>query len=356
MPPSHPSFHSFDFPFRGPEADRQRLEALLARSGNGPGGLSPAEIREMALLYRSLVHDLSRLRGRPEAQPLEPYLNNLAQRGHGRIHAAPPTSWRNVARFFTERFPQCFRRNARWIGLAALLFALGSVAAMLTIQLDPATEPYFLPPGTIENLDRGVLWTDSTGPRPSESSFLMTNNIRVAVNAFALGVFFGAGTLTLLFHNGLFAFGGPLQVCFRHGMGGRLLAFIAPHGVIELTTIFIAGGAGMLIGFTALFPGRRSRREAVREKASEALVLMMGCLPLLVVAGLIEGMISLNREIGPAARFGISALSALGLGAYLGFCGRGSSFEDGNARSSSTATSGRVLNRKRGNGMRRFFR
>lgn len=326
-----PFSHSSNFPFQGPEVDRRRLEVLLTRSGASLRALSPAEIREMALLYRSLAHDLSRARGRPEARHLEPYLNNLAQRGHARLYAASPASWRDIVRFFMERFPHCFRKNIVWIALAALMFISGSIAAALTVQLDPASEPYFLPPTTIESLDHGILWTDATAPRPSESSFLMTNNIRVAVNAFAFGVFFGIGAMILLFHNGLLAFGGPLQICFRHGMGGRLLAFIAPHGVIELTTIFIAGGAGMLIGFTALFPGRLPRREAIRQKASEALVLMMGCLPLLVIAGVIEGMISLNRDVDSGVRLGISIVSAIGLIIYLGFCGR---------RNSSTAISG----------------
>jgi len=162
---------------------------------------------------------------------------------------------------------------------------------------------------------------------PSESSFLMTNNIRVAINAFAFGALFGVGTLLLLFHNGLFAFGGPLQVCIRHGMGFRLINFMIAHGVIELTTIFIAGGAGMLIGFAILFPGDLPRWQAVREKSKEALVLIMGCFPLLVIAGLIEGLISLNRHVETPIRITVAVLSAICLIVHLGFSGRASSVE-----------------------------
>jgi uncharacterized membrane protein SpoIIM required for sporulation len=206
--------------------------------------------------------------------------------------------------------------------LATFMFLLGSAIAMIIVRTNPETETFFLPPPVIAQLDQGVLWTDRTQANPSESSFLMTNNIRVAFNAFAFGIVFGVGSLLLLLHNGLFAFGGPLQVCIQHGMGGRLLNFITAHGVIELSTIFIAGAAGMLIGFTLLFPGDLPRWQAVRLKAKESLVLILGCVPLLVIAGLIEGMISLNRNVGSTERTAVAVASAVFLVVYLGFSGR----------------------------------
>jgi uncharacterized membrane protein SpoIIM required for sporulation len=105
-------------------------------------------------------------------------------------------------------------------------------------------------------------------------------------------------------------------------MGQRLINFMIAHGVIELTTIFIAGGAGMLIGFAILFPGDLPRWRAVRAKSKEALVLIMGCFPLLVLAGLIEGMVSLNQHVGTTTRIVVSMVSAVILVGYLGFSGR----------------------------------
>lgn len=300
----------------------QRLEALLEKSRHGSMLLPPDEIREMGLLYRGVINDLSRAQSQPEAQHLEPYLNNLTQRCHGRVYERPPASWKDVVNFFLRDFPRCFRKNAALIGLAFLLFLVGGAVAMLTVHFNPQTETYFLPPSIIHELDQGVLWTDTMQANPSESSFLMTNNIRVAFNAFTFGIMFGIGTLLLLFHNGLYAFGGPLQVCFQHGMGWKLLNFMLAHGVIELTTIFIAGGAGMMIGFALLFPGELPRWQAVREKSREAIILIAGCVPLLVIAGIIEGMVSLNQSVPPAARIAVAVASAVGLVAYLGFSGR----------------------------------
>lgn len=299
-----------------------RLEALLSQSQHSMSQLKPDEIREMGMLYRGTVNDLSRTQSNPEFHHLEPYLNNLVQRCHGRIYERPPASGKDVAHFFLAEFPRCFRRNFWLIALAFAMFVLGSVIAIVTVHTNPETETYFLPQGIIEQLDRGTLWTDSMQANPSESSFLMTNNIRVAFNAFAFGILFGVGSLLLLFHNGLFAFGGPLQVCIQHGMGFRLVNFMIAHGVIELTTIFIAGGAGMLIGFALLFPGDLPRWQAVRVKAKEATILIAGCVPLLVIAGMIEGMVSLNRHVDTTARLTVAAASALFLIAYLGFSGR----------------------------------
>lgn len=300
----------------------QRLEELLAQAQPGMKMLSPDETRELALLYRSAINDLSRVQSAPEFQHLEPYLNNLVQRGHARVFERPPTRARDIGRFFAVDFPRCFRRHIGLIGLAFALFALGSIIALITIKLNPETERFFLPPPVISELDRGVLWTDRAKAALSESSFLMTNNIRVAINAFAFGVVFGIGTLLLMFHNGMFAFGGPMGVTWQHGMGHRLLQFVMAHGVIELTTIFIAGGAGMLIGFSLLFPGDLPRWQAVRQKANESFILIMGCVPLLVIAGLIEGLVSLNQQVGWPLRVAVAIASALFLIAYLGFSGR----------------------------------
>jgi uncharacterized membrane protein SpoIIM required for sporulation len=304
------------------EPDWQRLEVLLEKSRHATVFLSPSEIRELGQLYRGVINDLSRAQSQPEAQHLEPYLNNLVQRCHGRIYERPPTSWKDVAQFFLRDFPRCFRKNAALIGLAFFVFVAGSVVAMLTVYFTPQTETYFLPQPVIDQLDQGVLWTDTMQANPSESSFLMTNNIRVAFNAFTFGVLFGVGTLLLLFHNGLFAFGGPLQVCFQHDMGWKLMNFMLAHGVIELTTIFIAGGAGMMIGFGLLFPGELPRWQAVREKSREAILLIAGCVPLLVIAGIIEGMVSLNQAVPPAVRLAAALASGVWLVAYLGFSGK----------------------------------
>jgi uncharacterized membrane protein SpoIIM required for sporulation len=304
------------------EPEWKRMESLLAKGHLSIYRLSASEIRELSLLYRSLVNDLSRVRSSADHQPLTPYLNNLAQRVHAKVYERPPTRWTDILRFFTDTFPQCFRRHSRVILAAFLAFALGSVLAMLTVYLDPKTAEFFLPSQVIELVRSGHLWTEHIEAAPSESTFLMTNNIRVAIMAYAMGLFWGVGTLLVMLQNGMFAFGGPLQVCAMYGMEQKLLMFMLPHGVIELTTIMIAGGAGMIIGLALLFPGPLPRWESVRQSARDSLVLIFGCIPLLVIAGIIEGMVSTNQSIPNELRILVSAGSAVFLILYLGFFGR----------------------------------
>ncbi|MBA2527169.1 MAG: stage II sporulation protein M, partial [Pyrinomonadaceae bacterium] len=115
--------------------------------------------------------------------------------------------------------------------------------------------------------------------------------------------------------------GAVLALVYRAGYGHELIAFMAGHGVIELTCIFIAGGAGLLIGTAILIPGDLSRFDALRLRGREAIILVMGCVPLLVLAGLIEGFIS-PAPIAASAKFTVAAVTGLALYTYLLLAGR----------------------------------
>ncbi len=299
-----------------------RLEQLLELSENNIQRLSPEEIRDLGFMYRSAIQDLSRVRSSREYQHLVPYLNNLVQRVHAKVYEKPPTRLRDIVTFFFVSFPQCVRKNGGIIFLAFLTFALGSALSMTTIHLDPSTSSFFLPPAVIDQVAEGKLWMDNIEAGTSKSSMLMTNNVQVAFKAYVGGLLFGIGSLFVLFFNGLFAFGGPLQICIQYGMGEKLLLFMLPHGVIELTTIFISGGAGMVIGLAMLFPGDKPRWQNVREKARESFILIAGCVFLLVIAGIIEGMVSLNKDVPDLIRIVVSATSAVLLFSYLFLSGR----------------------------------
>lgn len=314
------------------EKEWGRLEDLLEHSATSVYQLPPEEIRELGLMYRSAINDLSRARSTPEYQHLVPYLNNLVQRIHARVYEAPPTRFEDILNFIFVSFPQCFRRNFAPILLAFVTFVLGSLLAMITIQVDNASAPYFLAPELIDQVADGKLWMDTVEAAPSKSSMLMTNNIKVAFNAYVGGIFFGIGTLAILFFNGMFAFGGPLQICMQYGMGDKLLLFMLPHGIIELTTIFISGGAGMIIGFSLLFPGDQPRWQHVQKKARESLILIAGCVGLLVIAGIIEGMVSLNQAVPSTVRILVAATSGILLFSYLAFSGTGKAETDSESR------------------------
>lgn len=149
---------------------------------------------------------------------------------------------------------------------------------------------------------------------------IMTNNIQVTIYTFAFGAMFGVGTLFFLAYNGA-NFGAIIALVYNAGFGNDLLTFVAGHGVVELSCIFIAGGAGLLIGTALIMPGDLSRADALKTNGMEAVRLMLGVALLLVVAGIIEGFIS-PAAIDPRIKYSIAALTGLALYAYLIFAGR----------------------------------
>jgi len=243
-------------------------------------------------------------------------LNATVQQLHQRLYREKGITGKTILHFLINSLPQALRDNSGFIATAAVIFFLGGLLSSVILQIDPSSETYFLPQQMIDQLDKGHLWIDTIQAAPSEATFLMTNNIRVAFLAYVLGFTFGIGSLFTLFQNGLFALGGPLQVCFNHGVGEKLLFFILPHGVLELTTVCIAGGAGLKVGAALLFPKKLSRWQAFLNSGQQSLVLITGCILLLIMAGLIEGLISLNPEISTRIRLSIAALSFLGLAIY----------------------------------------
>jgi len=136
-------------------------------------------------------------------------------------------------------------------------------------------------------------WLSLNDANQIGASGILTNNILVAFKAFTLGAFFGIGTIYVLVMNGL-SIGGALGVCYRSDpeFGNSLVGFMVGHGVIELSCIFIAGGAVMLIGYTLINPGDLSRSEALKRNGIKAVQLAIGCACLLVIAGIIEGFLS----------------------------------------------------------------
>jgi uncharacterized membrane protein SpoIIM required for sporulation len=152
------------------------------------------------------------------------------------------------------------------------------------------------------------------------STMIITNNIKVAIIAFAGAVTLGAITIYIITFNGLML-GGLGALYANAGFGYDFWATVAPHGVIELTAIQIAGAAGLLIAAGVVFPGRLRRRDAIAANAKRAGTLILGVASMLVVAGTIEGFISPQRWL-PEVRIAIGTLTAILLLLYFGFGGR----------------------------------
>jgi uncharacterized membrane protein SpoIIM required for sporulation len=174
----------------------------------------------------------------------------------------------------------------------------------------------------IPQIEDQDLWIDiPPDERPYASSAIMTNNIQVSFLAFAGGMLAGIPSVYVLIFNGLML-GGISGLTFHHGVGWELWEFVIGHGVIELSMIFFAGAAGLMIGWAIIHPGYLKRSDAVVRAAREGLTLVLGCAVFLVLAGLIEGFISPNETIPTFVKWFVGIGSGILLYSYLFLAGR----------------------------------
>lgn len=277
----------------GRRGDWEALAALLDRMGRrGPSRLGRQELLDLGRLYRQATSDLAQARDRLQDPELTAYLNDLVARAHGQIYRAEGGRWRDAAAFLASGFPLAVRSNLIPIGIAMGIFAAAALWAYGATILDPRFPDLLLPPELRDSLERRQLWVGSiTGIKPLASSWIMTNNISVTFATFAGGILLGLGPVYLMAYNGILL-GAIAGLVAQYGLSLEFWAFVLPHGVIELSAIFIAGGAGLLLGKGLLLPGDLSRRDALVENGRIAIQLILGCIPLLVVAGIIEGFFS----------------------------------------------------------------
>jgi uncharacterized membrane protein SpoIIM required for sporulation len=151
---------------------------------------------------------------------------------------------------------------------------------------------HFVGPEMIATMERHEMWTKSVvSVAPMASSWIMTNNLSVSFITFAGGIVFGLGTFLALFQNGIML-GVIGAACHHYDMSLQLWSFVAAHGSLELPSIIIAGGAGFRLGHAMLFPGALRWKESVARGGIEATRLVSGIIPLLVIAGTLEGFFS----------------------------------------------------------------
>lgn len=301
----------------------QRLEDLLRLLDSASlRRLGREEVRELGRIYRRTASDLAIARAESRDPRLVNYLNSLVIRAHGRIYRADAQGGKKVRRYFTHELPQTFRRTWPFTFVAFAVFMLFAVLSFVATRYDPEfSELVGVNPAFRElKIETKTHWWDTLNESNQEgASFIMTNNILVTIYTFAFGATLGVGTLFYMAFNGA-NIASVLALTYKAGFGNDLVTFMVAHGVIELSCIFIAGGAGLLIGSAMIMPGNLTRADALRTRGMEAVRLMMGVALLLVVAGIIEGFIS-PAPIDPRIKYSIAAVSGLALYAYLLFAG-----------------------------------
>jgi uncharacterized membrane protein SpoIIM required for sporulation len=308
----------------------EELNALLqAAERGGAATLSVAELKRLCHLYRQVTIDLSRARADGDDPDLVRYLNHLAARAHGQVYASRPVDLRPLLAFAVATFPQLVRRHARPILVAAAVFVLSVLASFLAVVRDPELAYSLFDENVVEyeNLRlekqqgeyRGN-FTFGASASPLMAAVIIGNNIKVAALAFALGALLCLPGILLLVYNGRML--GTLSgLVWGHGYLLDFCSLVLTHGVLELTAICIASGAGLMLGWSLIAPGRLPRGDALRLAAREAFGLLGGAALLLILAGTIEAYVT--PHFPKSVRWGVAAASVVFLALYFGLAGRG---------------------------------
>jgi uncharacterized membrane protein SpoIIM required for sporulation len=303
----------------------QRLEDLLKLVDHSPlRNLHREEVRELGRIYRRTASDLAIARAESRDPRLINYLNSLVIRAHGRIYRADAQGGQRIRRFFAQDFPRTFRATWKYtLTVFAVFLVFGTIGFGGTWHDAEFSELAGVPASSRETIieTRTHWWEELNEANQLGATSIFTHNIRVTFYWFALGAMFGAGTLVASAFFGANT-GAILALVYRAHYGNDLVTFMVGHGVIELSCAFISGGAGLMVGMAMLMPGDLSRADAIKTRGLQAVRLVLGCVPVLVLAGLIEGFVS-PTAINPAIKFSIAALTGVALYLYLLLAGRG---------------------------------
>lgn len=301
-----------------------RLEQMLERAGRANRfGLTAIEIREFGELYRKAVSDLAIARAESRDPRLINYLNSLVIRAHSQIYRAENDGGRILKRFFAKEFPQAFRRNVNYMLIAAAVFIAFVLFGFVAAFRDPDFTRFVGLSGVTESIEANFQWWKSLNEANQiGASLILSNNIIVSIRAFAMGAFFGIGSLYDIAFFGAHVgsiFGAAVRI--NPPFAAALAEFVVGHGVIELSTVVFCGGAGTMIGFTLIYPGDNSRSRALRAKGLDAAKIVAGSACFLVVAGLIEGFIS-PSSLPAFVKYSVGIGSGILMFSYLLLVGR----------------------------------
>jgi uncharacterized membrane protein SpoIIM required for sporulation len=281
------------------------------------------EVREFGELYRRAASDLAIARAETRDPRLIKYLNSLVIRAHGKIYRAESEGVSLVGRFFAEDFPRTFRRNWRYMAIAFAVFAGFAAFGFIATWINTDFTHFVMLSGVTQQINsNNQWWLDLNQANQVGASNILSNNILVTFRVFAMGAFFGVGAFYDLAFEGA-RLGSVFAACYKLNppFGNSLASFVVGHGVIELSTIFFCGGAGMMIGYAMINPGDLTRAQALKKKGIEAARIVIGCACFLVIAGMIEGFLS-PSNLPAAVKIATGLGTGLAMYTYLFAAGR----------------------------------
>ena len=275
-----------------------RIRELTTKAGRrGPGALSDEELHDLTRLYPAVAVDVAKARMYGIDPATQRRINQLAIAAHGLLYRRRHTKLRKaVWRFFRSDYPRLFRRLWVYMALATAIFAASTVGAYVTVRARPSTAYLFVPEGLDVSGPADVTAEDVSEryrlmPKPTMASAITFNNISVAFYAFALGITAGLGTCYVLLINSMML-GGFFGHFANHGLSYVCYSFLVPHGALEIFAILISAAAGLRLGLSLAVPGKFTRKASLKAGAREAVLLVLGTIPMFVIAGIVESFVT----------------------------------------------------------------
>jgi uncharacterized membrane protein SpoIIM required for sporulation len=321
-------------------ARRQRewdeLDALVRRATQkGLKALSPEEIGRVSPLYRDVCADLARAQAARYGAPLLDYLHGLTASAHGVLYASQTRAHgggpRARARGWITAFPRVFRKHKWAMALAFALFFIPFFGGLFATLSHPdfafrvAPEAMLRP--LTESYAKGFEGGREASMNAGMAGFYVNNNVGIALRCFAVGIFGGVGSAFYLVENGL-ATGAIFGYVASQGAGANILTFVLGHSSFELGAIAIAGGAGLMIGWSFVAPGEKTRLAALEEAGKDAVVLVSGAAIMLFLAAGVEGFWSASAvPAGIKRAVGVFIFVLVAL--FLALVGRGEGEQEG---------------------------
>lgn len=304
---------------------RRRKASAGAPASTTP---APADNARIAALYRAACEHLAVAESRAYPVWMIARLESLTARAHRRIYRQAELGLGALGRLFLIDFPSSVRAHRLHVLAAALVFALPLLAIGIASYLDPGFILTLHDADAVEAYD-AMYASDAAGPLGRRSAATdwgmfgtyILNNVGIAFQCFAGGVFFGIGSLFFVAYNGALIGSVAGYLAWR-GHGENFFSFVVTHGAFELTGIVLAGAAGLVLGQALLAPGRHGRIAALELAAKRAVVIVYGMTAMFVVAAAIEAFWSSARWVPPAVKYGVGAACWIGVVCYFVFQGR----------------------------------
>jgi len=292
--------------------------AQFEKASKTNSNVNPEEFSD---LFSQITEDLSYSRTHYPKRSIRVYLNGLAQSIYLKLHRRRGGKSGKFFRFWVHDLPLALYEAKNELNISLLFFLASMAIGILSAVNDPDFAQVILGSDYVEMTEQNIADGDPMGVYKSETEFNMffaitVNNILVAFRTFVLGAVFGVGTLVIMLYNGIMV--GTFQYFFiERGLLQESFLTIWMHGALEISSIVIAGAAGLTMGRGLVFPGTLPRRQSFIIGARRAIKIMIGLVPFFILAGFIEGFFTRLTEMPDLIRAGFIFSCFAFVGAYF---------------------------------------